>query len=429
MSDPVRENRAVRCGRARELALAVGLVSLLLLATLGAGGASVAGLLSWHAALVLLLAGALVSAGLRHGSGFAPPLAPALAFGLFLGLAAGGAIQAADSYAAWLTMVELGACLAVLCLSISVGPELLSLVFWPLLAGGAVQGLYVLCQRLLFEDVRPAGSFLNVNHMGGWMVAVLLFAVAGAGMIDSRSARRIAYLLCLPILGAILLSGSRSAFLGAAAGGLWLVGERWQRASARQRAALVGLGICGLSLFVWRIGGRELESNVFRYHRVKIWNASLSIFLDKPWWGSGPGQFAVAANRFQFPDGDGPLNYDKRFSIPHSDLLRLPAEFGAPAALALFAALGCCVWELRRSDKLKGRSPAVRWALAALLAVALQALVDDPSRWPALYLLVCALLGALLARPQLPGSRTGLRYRSIMALTLLFVFLVGEPGR
>ena len=71
----------------------------------------------------------------------------------------------------------------------------------------------------------------------------------------------------------------------------------------------------------------------------------------------------------RLPDGEGPLRFDRSFSLPHSDALRPAVELGLPAAFAL-------VWLLiaarTRASATAGR--------AGLVVVGTQALIDDPLR-------------------------------------------------
>jgi O-antigen ligase len=408
--------------------LAAGLSVMLLLATLGEGGGSVNGLLAWHTVFVTLLLAVLVlpvvTRRLTHN------LSGGILAGLtvIMGLSVFSAVQGSNVFSAALTLAEMGICFVVMALAGRCGPGLLHLAYWPLLVGGALQAVVVLGQRILGGLPRPAGTFLNVNHMSCWLVAILLFGLGGAARLESRRSRWLAGVLGSMIGLGIMLGSSRGAFLGALAGGLWLAWRFWRKASVKQRSVVALLGVLVALLVGLRMLDRDLTSNAFRYHRVKIWQASLSILNENPWWGCGPGQFKWAAKRVQFEDGDGPLNYDTIFRIPHSDVVRLPVEFGGFTALAGLAVLMLGITTLRRTSKRLGRSPPEWGATAALVAIAVQAIVDDPSTWPAVYLLASVFLGALLAVPERPATRVLTPSRFVAATLLLLVFFVGDVG-
>jgi O-antigen ligase len=400
--------------------MAFGLIALPSLATLGEGGAEAGSLLAWHGWLLLLVLWALLAPGGREEGQGRIASAPLKAGALFLALAALGAAFAPFFFAAWLTCLEIAAWLAVLLLAARSGDQLLPRLRWLVAVVAAAQGTLALYQRIVLEEARPAGTFLNPNYLACWLVMALILA-AGAWRRDMPRSSKVATLvLVAPSAAALFLSGSRGGMLALAAGFLWLLFVSWRSLRpAERRLSMVAI-VLALTLVGWRMAGRLQEDDPFRYQRVKIWKATAGIVMEEPWWGTGPGQFGIASASHQFADGNGPLQYDRSFRIPHSDLLRAPAEFGIPAALALFAALILAAREiaLRRSG---GAGPQ-----AALVAVGVQALVDDPSHWPAVYLLAAVLLGALLSRPAVPSPPPPKGARACLVALLLLLFAVGD---
>ena len=421
--------------------MVVGPTALLVLATLGEGGGSPTGLLAWHGLLVLLLVLAILLAprSSSRGAGAEPPIVfPArvtAGWALFLVLCTVGAARAPYAYGAILVLLELAAGTAVAYLASVAGGDLLRRIVTPLGVVGALQGLLAIYQAAATE-YRPAGTFLVPNHLALWLVAVLLLLVARAAE-GNRSERLQACVLGAPILAGIVTSGSRGAVLGLAAGGAWLFLVSLRRLSRRQRvvtgivAALLVL-LLGVGLLL-RMRGHD----PFRYQRVRIWSASVSGFLADPLWGSGPGQFEAAAANQRFPDGDGPLRYDRAHKATHSDWLRLPAEFGAPAALVLLGTAILALVAILRRRRGGSLPPCSDGALAASIALCTHAAVDNPSRWPAVYLLAAVLWGALLVEraerqtqpsPVLPAGGRRALGRAGLAASLLWLFVVADVG-
>jgi O-antigen ligase len=404
--------------------MALALVALPTIATLGEGGAAADSLLVWHALLLLLLLWALLAPAGERGRNEARTGGALIAAALFLALAAMGTLIVPFAYAAWLTLLELAAFLAVFLLAARSGPRLLPSLRLVVAVTAAAQGLLTLYQRLMLGEPRPAGTFLNPNYLACWLVMALLLSAGTWRRKMSMAAMATWFGLALPAALALFLSGSRGGMLGLAAGLCWLIYRSWRQLRPAEKRLCAAVMLVGILLVGWRLGGRLDEDDPFRYQRLEIWKSSIGMVRDNPWWGCGPGQFPVASSRYQFADGNGPLRYDRAFRIPHSDLVRAFSEFGIPAAIALLAAL------LLAARAIARRRYAESGAQAALLAVGLQALVDDPSHWPAVYLLTALLFGFLLSAPspapapaRLPGS-----VRAALVLLLVLVFTVGDLG-
>jgi O-antigen ligase len=412
-----------------EAIVAAALGTVLIVATLGEGGGAPGSLLAWHAAVALLVAWRVLaphswpSPAVSVGDGVTGALA------LFSVIVALGALRAPYGYAAWLTGVELVACLGAGWLAASAGASLLPRLVPPLATLAALHALGAAVERLRALEVRPAGTFLNPNHLAAWLVAVALLTLAAAigGARAGRQRVLLAGLAALA-LGGVLLSGSRGAFAGLAVGGAVSLVLHWQRLEpAVRRGAAAGAAVLAVALGVALVI-RLADPDPFRYHRLRIWGASLAMIAEQPVWGTGPGQLAEASARFQFPDGEPPLRYDRRFTATHSDLLRAPAELGLPAVAALAVAVIAGLRRTLRRRRSPGLSAEADGALAALAALAVHATVDNPSSWPSVYLLASVLAAALLAqpRPTPPAPSPGVRARLVLVTSLVVVVAVGE---
>ncbi len=420
-------NNATRDEGARPAIATGGLGLLLPLATLGEGGGSIGGLLTWHVCLVGVWIVWLLAPA-AGGSSRSIPRVPLIAFGAFVLMVLLGAVRAPYAYAAFLVGVELAGWIAVVALAVASGSNLLTRLVWILRIAAGVQGAYVIAQQFVLDQARPAATFLNPNHLGLWMAAVLLLGFGTAPWPRGPVARGLVIATGVPAMAALLLSGSRGAMLGLIAGGLWLASRHWGRLARPVRYAclvsLIGVSVIGL----WTVRQRLEAGDPFFFQRLDIWQASTGALQQDPVWGTGPGQFRAAAANLRFPDGDGPLRYDKAFSITHSDLLRIPVEFGTPAAIALLVSLGFGLWTVRRRRHDGTAAAGVDGGIAALVAIGTHGLVDNPSTWPAVYLLGGALLGAVLATPTAPVRRLALGWRAAIAACVLTLFVAGDVG-
>jgi len=398
-------------------------VSVIAVATLGEGGASASSLLVCH----LLLAGAFASFLVFFPDpAYAPSRGPAWAWLGFAALAAMGAFVAPYAYAAWLVLIEILA-FGILCWLASGAPKAIQGLFPPAIAVlASAHGLVAIVQRTAGSP-RPASSFLNPNHLAAWLVAAVLF-LAGTMFGAGRSVRmRAAYAAAVLLaLAGVFVTGSRGAALGLLGGAVALVAVTWSGMSLRARRAM--LAACAV-IVLGAAGGVafRFQSDIdpYRFHRTKIWSAALGAASSSPLLGSGPGQFAAAAPNLNFPLDNAPLRFERAFRTPHSDVLRAVCEFGFPAALAAFVAATLAASEVFRRRK---ELTAVECgAVAALVGLFAQCLVDDLSTRPAITMIAAAFCGLLLSRPRVEPARAGTRVASAAAAVLVVGALgVGE---
>jgi O-antigen ligase len=410
--------------------LASALVVLLCLSTVGEGGAKPTALLAWHVFLTLLILGMLWKPGGRREPFRVVAPGPLGGFAAFCGVALVAAALAPFGYAAWLVLLEIGAFGALAVLAARFGPELVRWAGLPLLAVAGVQTALAAGQRIAGGELRPAGTFLNPNHLAAWVVAVCLL-VAGSSLLPGRRKGHrwpaAVAAACIATV-ALFVTGSRGALVGVLAGGGYLLIRGWTTWPRRWKLGVAGAAV----LLVAAAGGAQLlrlgEADPFRYQRVRIWRASLQSALDSPWLGTGPGQFVAASRNHQFPEQDGPFRYDRSFATTHSDLIRVWTAFGIAGVAAFFWAAIASVRFIRGRRRSEALSPEATGAIAALVALAAQALVDNLSVRPALYLLAAALLGSLLSVPRQAGAvpRPGLGMRTGLGLLLLAVLALGD---
>jgi len=403
----------------------LGLTALLCLATLGQGGAEPTSQLVWHAGVL-----ALVLVELLRGPDTAPRSRPAWLPLVFLGLYAlvawVGAFLAPYGFAAWLFLLDLGSFAVVVWLAARRGPALLSRLTLPLLAAASIQSVWFLIQRFALDQMRPAGTFLNPNHLAAWLVAILLLAWSGP-LLQRRleaSGRWVLPVLSAPALVALALIGSRGAILGLFSGCCALLVLAWHGLTRPWRRRLIVVGILVVLVPVVGVAVRQRHADPFRYQRVSIWRASLRVVADQPWSGSGPRQFPYVSRSYQFADGDGPLQFDRGFRSTHSDWFRVPSELGWPGAAAVAALAAAIAFEVFR--RRKTLSPTKCGAVAALTALVAQSSVENLSTRPAVYLLAAALIGPLIARRERsvvpwPGAA-----RALTGAVLVLVFAVGD---
>lgn len=373
--------------------VAWGLCLLLVVATIGEGGAAPVWVLVQHAILCAILITVFVRP--RGASGRLDPAAGAC-FAAFAAIAVIGALIAPYAYAAFLVILEIASFFSVVALAARAGPDLLAVLGPAIGAAAVAQSCVALVQRISGDALRPPGGFLNPNHLAAWLAAAL-FLMWGTASARGRLPRLLAGVATLPVLAAMFLVGSRGAVLGLAAGAATAFACT---AHAPDRRALRRFAVVAVALLAFGIAGVAVRFRVadpFGASRPRIWRASSQALLADPWLGTKPGQFETLAANLNFSRDGEPLRFDRAFSTPHSDVLRALVEFGIPAALALAAGVVLGLRGVVRRVRTGMLRPAELGTIAAVAALAAQAIVNDLTETPGLYLLGAALAGSVLA--------------------------------
>lgn len=148
---------------------------------------------------------------------------------------------------------------------------------------------------------RGSGTFVNPNHLAGFLELVLpLGVVLAASSRLSWTKRIVAAYFVLAIIAGIVVTFSRGGWLAAASGlGLIFI---WMTLAQRRNfgwmiALLVGVAIiCGLvssTIFMRQrisVAVKEFKGDQVSTRRL-IWKSAWEVWGTNPWWGVGADQF------------------------------------------------------------------------------------------------------------------------------------------
>lgn len=380
--------------------------------------------------------------------------APALRAGLLL-LLAGSAVSGALATNPWLGLRATGltwtACVAFLLahhLTTRHGPLLLA---WAVIAAVIAAGTALAqawgVESVLFARTRAPGGTLGNRNFVGHLGALVIPSLAVVMLTASR--RRSALLATLGttvVLGILLLTRSRAAWLAAMAGGgmtsLALL-HAWRRGGlriSRRRSALLPLAAIGAALLAfgipnslqWRsdspyrdslVGVANFQEGSGR-GRVTQYQRTLELAAKHPLVGVGPGNWPIRygdvapASDPSWTRGDViPLN-----PWPSSDWMALASERGLVGVLAVLLLATALGWRGVRGVRAGGPRGAAGAALLGTVAV-----IAVVGSFDALLLLsVPVLSAALLLGGWLaltggsvpPPTKVSLRWSTIMVLVL-----------
>lgn len=289
---------------------------------------------------------------------------------------------------------------------------------------GGVSAVLGVLQTMGVDPVRGIASgqavstLGNPNFAGGLACALVPLALALALAPGDRPIR-IAMLACAGLLLAEgVLSKSRGAWLGGAAGlccfgGFFLFGRlpgevrpiRRLAAAAAAGFLLVTLGV-GATTDVGRRFRESFSTGASRKVRESVWAGSLRMVRDRPWTGHGTGGFSAAYVVYREESEARLSGNASAVEDPHCEPLRLAAENGVPGVVAgailLLAVAASARYALARGTGLRPYLLAVG-IVSSLAALFVDGMVNPLGSEPALALVgwvLVATLGSLRTVPK-----------------------------
>jgi O-antigen ligase len=199
---------------------------------------------------------------------------------------------------------------------------------------GFLVGPMVVCLAMGLETLRTRGSSGGKNEGRGSLWAALVFAALPA----------------LVLLACLILTKSRSAYLGLAVGLAVLAWRQKGQLSARTLGLAGGALVVVLGLFVAGAATtRHLdllvltESTKSLRYRGEYWQGAWQVITREPgvfWYGLGPGNFAGPYLKYKLPASS------EEISDPHNLMLEVWATAGLGALLAMLAGLWLALREM-----------------------------------------------------------------------------------
>ncbi|MCX6910854.1 MAG: O-antigen ligase family protein [Verrucomicrobia bacterium] len=183
-----------------------------------------------------------------------------------------------------------------------------------------------------YEDIfhRVRGTFRNPNHFAGFLELTLAVALAHLLWSGRGAAQRIvlAYAACVMFVG-IAFSGSRGGYISTGGMLVFVVAAVARGVTRRWWPALV-IVLLGLLAGAWGIYGFEaLRTRFFSPQmgrvdtsRMWMWQAAWQIFLEHPWFGTGPCMFNAVYGRYRDPLDQFIPEY------VHNDYLQTLCDYG-----------------------------------------------------------------------------------------------------
>ncbi|MCK5115322.1 MAG: O-antigen ligase family protein [Candidatus Aegiribacteria sp.] len=347
----------------------------------------------------------------------------------------------------------------VFVMAVSFTEKVRDTILWVLVVSASILSVYAILQSMgiiifpwdagLTRMARSSGTMGNANLLGSFSMAML---PVGAGFLLSRfrlSKIRIVSAACFALLctGAILASKTRGSLIGLFTITVFLFFVPFIRKNMRLFLPLLLVLLILIGGSVILLGSRmeeltSVETGTFQVRRL-IWSGTLSMVMNNPILGYGPGSFQIVFPQFRNPEYFL-LGVSHNTLHAHCEYLEILGDTGI-IGLLLWAAVGYSIFRIvyrkresnyPRSDSsdttAKWLVPGIIAGIAALLA---EATVSVALRWPVSALLLALFTGLLLASipceftPVKRARRYGLAVFLILAATLLGVVALPEYFR
>jgi O-antigen ligase len=210
-------------------------------------------------------------------------------------------------------------------------PGYLRAVWWAYLTTGALACLAAVTMVLSREPAslyriangRAVGTFVLPGELAGYCIFLVPIAYAVARESGDRALRAAAWIACACGGAALLLSFSRTGWVGLAVAIGTLVALRSPRGGIVRAAAVVVAVLVVVALFF-----NEHHNPSENYTRLSIWQAAAGVIDRFPLTGVGPFGFSKIYPFVRLPDGDATAFH------AHSLYLTFFAELGVVGLLA-----------------------------------------------------------------------------------------------
>lgn len=268
---------------------------------------------------------------------------------------------------------------------------------------------------------RGSGTFLNPNHLAGYLEMVLPLALAFT--LTGRFSHLMKVVLgyaCLVIFAGLTVTFSRAGWLAAAvslAGFFYFVVRQrdyWKR-------TLIVLGVF-VALFAVTLTKARVSANRFeRFDLAKqvedvrylLWEPAKGMWRDHLWFGVGPDHFDTRFRQYRPPH----FELQNRPVRVHNDYLNTLVDWGLAGALLVAACWGAFYWQVFRGwrfvqraqtdlgAKRSNRSAFVLGGALGLLAILVHSYFDFNMHVPANAILAVTLMAMVSSYYRFASER------------------------
>ena len=234
-----------------------------------------------------------------------------------------------------------------------------------------------------YLDVRITGFMGHWMTFSGELMMALLVIAAMVLLARDRAVKPWLIAAAVPIGAAFLLTWTRSTWLGAFCGLVYLVWF-WRRGAVAAVPVVIAVllianpfDIRERAMSALNPHEGQLDSNA---HRAELRRIGWEMIKAHPWLGIGPEQVSRQYQNYVRPDMPRP-QASQYYGHLENDYLQYAAERGVPTMLALFWMIGWAVFDFAKVLRRLPDKATERWVLHAAIAVTLSVLVSGFYSW------------------------------------------------
>jgi putative inorganic carbon (hco3(-)) transporter len=234
-----------------------------------------------------------------------------------------------------------------------------------------------------YIDARVTGFMGHWMTLGGELMIALLLIGALVFFGTDRTWVEWSIVAAIPIATALAATWTRSMWLGALCGGVYLIWY-WKPWMLLMLPVLIGFVLL-LNPFSLRERAvssvaphaGQTDSNA---HRAELRRIGWEMIKAHPWLGVGPEQVSRQYRNYIQPDMPAPRSTEY-YGHLENDYLQYAAERGIPTALALFWMIGWALFDFVRTLRRLPPDAPQRWILHAAVAATIAVLVSGFYSW------------------------------------------------
>jgi O-Antigen ligase len=202
-----------------------------------------------------------------------------------------------------------------------------------------------LFEKRLRDSREPLGLFALANTFGGCLAGWLILALGEILAVRRRGSHwseLVPLLVCVGVIAwCLLLTKSRTAWIGTMCGVVVLIATRMNLTLGRRGLLFGGLGVAGLGVvlaLLFQFGGldRQVLSEAPKSlsYRLQYWQATRQMIADHFLMGVGPGNFRQHYLRYKLPEAS------EEILDPHNLFFDAAANGGIVSLAGLLGFLG-----------------------------------------------------------------------------------------